>query len=112
MDNQEKRILIEFLGECYHTYAGIDYPYGLRAKCEKCGKYTSLYDDDFEPDFTDWRITGRLVEKVEGLYIRKGAFTGRWRAGTLQDKRYVDESGDTPQEAVCKAVLTYLKEKT
>jgi hypothetical protein len=119
----ELRKLTEFLGECWHTvWGGKDYTGGLTANCEKCGRRGNLYDEELFLDFTDWRVVGRILEQTthEGLcpalvFDDDGhwqlCFDGIQPVGGDGVFTHIVEGEpwyDTPQEAICGAVLAYI----
>lgn len=58
---QQKRLMI-FLGECWHDFADMFDQGGPSDNvCIHCGKLEPVCSNI---DFTDWRVVGRLIEKV------------------------------------------------
>lgn len=117
MTDADKKLLTEFLGECWHEWEQYDGRY-LRCKNPTClwhdksvNETSTQGDGPFIPlDFTDWRVIGRLIEKVGGLDILEyEEFQASWIAATRGNKS-IYALGDTPQEAICEAVISYLKE--
>jgi hypothetical protein len=123
MDDNDKKLLTEFLGECWHETAFREYELEIegrtgdfiKATCS-CGKVRRLgkrYNDvDYHPvchnlDFTDWRVVGRLIEKAEDVEVWYFHEDKEWCARVLERETH---SASTPQEAICAAVLAWLKE--
>jgi hypothetical protein len=124
MTDNDKRLLTEFLGECWHETAFREYELEIegrtgdfiKATCS-CGKVRRLgkrYNDvDYHPvchnlDFTDWRVVGRLIEKCEDIWICKHEEM-IWQTSPKGTSLWF--RGATPQEAICRAVLAWLKEE-
>jgi hypothetical protein len=122
MDDNDKRLLTEFLGECWHEWGPEQE--GDGDLCIKCwySKYRS--NKQAYLDFTDWRVAGRLLVQTthEGLcpsllFDDDGhwqlCFDGIQPVGGGGVFTHVVEGNpwfDTPQEAICAAVLAWLKE--
>lgn len=110
---EDQRLLTEFLGECWHeAYNG--FAPGLCSKCEASkfdsGSGNFLPVGELHLDFSDWRVVGRLLDKIENIEVWKSKdYRGSWGAFTEGIGENVYAS--TPQLAICKAVLAYLKEK-
>ena len=103
MTDQEKRLLTEFLGECWHE--GWVNKAGTYC-CNKCpAAYPSV--EASRLDFTDWRVAGRLIEKTEDVEVWYFYDDMEWCARVLEREIH---SAKSPQEAICAAVLAWLKE--
>jgi len=97
---EQARLLTEFLGEC-----PIPYTVDKRTMwfCDKCGHtHTTL-------DFNDWRVIGRLIEKMNLMISFKPRKNGRWICFFETNGGLFE--GDTPQEAIINAVISYLETK-
>ena len=103
MTDQDKRLLTEFLGECWHepdaTYKPLT---DDTFKCLKCQVINAR-----RLDFTDWRVVGRLIEKAEDVEVWYYYDGMEWCARVLELETH---SAKSPQEAICAAVLAWLKE--
>jgi hypothetical protein len=114
MTDADKKMLTEFLGECWHENSEQS-PY-FCIHCENSIRLRKIGEEQFEIirtflDFTDWRTTGRLIEKVgkKGKTICLGTSEmGSPMAYVYDEERFC--TAELLQEAICAAVLAYLKE--
>lgn len=100
-----QRRLTEFLGECFHSS-------WMCGECPECG--LCVEDESYHLDFSDWRVVGRLIEKL--MQINLSAENGIGRApiywAWLQiGGRSHSGKGNTPQLAICLAIDAYLVAK-
>jgi hypothetical protein len=93
---ESQKLLTEWLGECWHEYNS--------RKCITC-IIMEPEDDPPRLDFSDWRVTGRLIEKAEGIVVIK--FDHTWNSTIEGDF----QEGSSPQLAICNAIVAYLKEE-
>jgi hypothetical protein len=102
MTDDDKRLLTEFLGDCWHT----DFHELIYARpyfyCERCQER-----DPQRLDFDDWRVVGRLVEKVKRPMRLQYCFEGQVGACFVGGVGVI--WADTETAAICAAVLSYLK---
>ena len=96
---EEQRKLTEFLGECWHEY---NPNYDQGNSCSKCGKtvfhrFHRTFPQNL--DFTDWRVVGRLIEKLRDMGED---------VDDLRDAIRTRIFWGSPQEAICRAILAYL----
>ena len=113
MTEQQERMLTEFLGACWHEWYR---PHGWAHAwlCSKCSQDNIHHDAPRKEkkaylDFTDWRVVGRLIEKVGGVTVIR-LHENVWEA---TQHPYTDApcvQRGTPQESICAAVIAYLKE--
>lgn len=107
---EDQRLLTEFLGECWHEEGmptGMSYhPF----RCKKCNKPLHVSGKN-GLDFSDWRVVGRLIEKCRSAQTVK--LESNFESGISVDssRYYWSPVAETPQLAICNAVLAYLKEK-
>jgi len=112
---EAQKLLTEWLGECWHTWER-KYPYPARTEaelkmrghvCTKCGEYWPVQpkaEGLITPlNFSDWRVVGRLIEKVRTHRPLGDTITLSERLG------YAICSAN-PQRAICNAIVDYLKE--
>lgn len=106
---EEKRILTEFLGECWHEWHQCDDKEGRF--CIKC----DIEEEDcanYRFDFSDWRVVGRLVEKMrEELNTQVNMH--KEIPARLQLRIYDIQNAlwrQDDKEAICRAILVWLKE--
>lgn len=110
LSTEEQKLLTEWLGECWHEFEALH-----STLCTKCNKpFLSQTYHVPRLDFSDWRVVGRLVEKILlfASYEVLKESSGKERFLVLihsKTKTYQGTEG-TPQLAICKAVLAYLKE--
>lgn len=89
---EQRKRLTEFLGECWHDVPP-DFYVQFPSRCRVCKRVIAFYDD-YRLDFNDWRVRGRLVEKVGGIVA-----TGR----------IVDQYGyNDDEDGICLAIDAYL----
>ena len=91
---EEQKLLTEWLGERWHET-------GERNYTEICHGFP-------EPrlDFTDWRVVGRLVEKLRSI-TQYNLTTEVW---WVKHRVGIVLFDANPQLAICRAILSYLKE--
>ena len=117
MTEQEQRKLTEFLGEEWDNNSESAYwwcPHCLEEVDGSRVTFSEKHDTCLCPvvikearlDFTDWRVVGRLIEKVDQMWIETSS-TKKWAASPPATSHWF--YGDTPQEAICRAVLAYLE---
>ena len=110
MTDQEKRLLTEFLGECWHESSGMTWICG-KCKTDVGWLGETMKDavavETLRLDFTDWRVVGRLIEKTEDVEVWYFHEDMEWCARVLEREIH---SAKSPQEAICAAVLAWLKE--
>jgi len=101
LSTEEQKLLTEWLGECWHeegTPTGMVYhPY----RCAKCIKPIHAGGPS-RLDFSDWRVVGRIVEKVRSLHIASDYLCKVFSNAIF--------FSDNPQLAICRAILAYLQE--
>lgn len=97
LTTEEQKLLTEWLGEewrentWYHVYEDADL---------------------IRLDFSDWGVVGRLVAKVTSFCLQSESHSTE-RANLCLLQMSIESAlwEDTPQLAICHAVLAYLKEK-
>lgn len=103
MDNQltteDQRILTEWLGECWHVpnHMKENGTYSTADRCCFCGAPLPW----ILLDFSDWRVVGRLVEKLQTITTNADMVRLEVRRALFSP---------SPRLAICRAVLAYLKE--
>jgi hypothetical protein len=105
---EEQKILTEWLGECWHEYTK-EWNSGIY--CKHC----NYHRDSPRLDFSDWRVIGRLIEKAK--ILTDSLYESEDGSGVRADQLVEninwalwDWSISTPQLAICKVILAYLKE--
>jgi hypothetical protein len=117
MTERAQRLLTEFLGECWHDWPNEEPGRILYLFCPKCGDESWSDAEDKRLDFTDWRVVGSLVEKVQRkLYFQLssvGASKNCWKVeiGHARPYHWAVYNQATPQAAICAAILVYLEDK-
>jgi hypothetical protein len=117
-EETEKR-LTEFLGEHpVHGPAVYTTMQGTTSVCAVCKRSTDKWmETDCDLDFTDWRVVGRLIEKLtdageRGISLALSTFC-QWECYTISGDVFGDirdyQEADTPQLAICLAIDSYLK---
>lgn len=110
---EDKRLLTEFLGECWHIPNHIkeNLTIGIADRCLLCDARLPW----IRLDFSDWRVVGRLIEKMHDV---REQFLEELKSKELASidaylfKLYLSLAHKNPQLAICHAVLTYLKEQS
>lgn len=128
LTTDEQRILTEWLGECWHEDGGLivnhwseslDAPTELRyckhyPNCKSAYSYP-LTETFKRIDFSDWRVVGRLEGKVllnQCNITKFSSYDGELYTVRIYDLKQLKEhhgTMKTPQLAICRAVLEYLK---
>lgn len=112
----EQRRLTEFLGECWHEWRYI-YDATDNIQQPTCTKCHGTWGKDPLPrlDFTDWRVVGRLMvvamlkaERPIYVHVYNNG-QGLYSLASFKGKEIIIK-GDQPQEAICMAILNYIKE--
>ena len=118
MTDADKKLLTEFLGECWHEPMET----ANAVSCGKCG--TVVYDPRHVEgafrhlDFTDWRTIGKGVKKllaggIRGVEFEQGSF-GEYRCifykGDAYGGLFFGPDAENEEEAFWSAVIAYLKE--
>lgn len=113
---EEQKRLTEFLGECPHEWLReflfADYQTGMY-RCSVCGILSAAAKQEPKAlDFSDWRVVGMLIEKFDSLNVEKAIATNGLHKAQLLNYYGRDGQAEakTPQLAICRAVLAYLKE--
>lgn len=106
---EQKKKLAAVLGECWHEGYEVDHSAGIMY-CESCSEYVDIYNKSkpLHPNFNDWRIVGRLIEKSPARITVVKARHDGW--GCWIGESILGE-GSTPQEAICYAVLAWIERK-
>jgi hypothetical protein len=100
---QQRKLTEKGLGECWHEC-------DEDRICRKCHQFLGT-NEEMRLNFTDWRVVGRLIEKLEAVYVDKmGAGPYFSEAFILGGKNYISVNGTTPQEAICLVVLAWIEE--
>ena len=80
MTEEDKKILTEYLGECWHVWDGKDIMKGNVKMCGECKSWQD-FDFDIHRTFTTWQDFGDVFEKLEekGEYHMFEHFVrGKW----------------------------------
>jgi hypothetical protein len=107
---ESQKLLTELLGECWHV-KWVDPTGFCSTQCASCGKILDEIEDAPRLDFSDWRVVGRLINKLRSHILDTHGDVTELPLYLEVRLHYIETAlwSNNPQLAICLAVVEYLK---